>query len=90
MAQFLPILIFVSLIAAIAGSAATYQGSPKGKKWRCGIPLLVYVIVVLGAAFVTGFMTGRRMIDVETSRVIMVGALLLASMSGAAFYFKYR
>ena len=90
MAQFVPILIFVSLIAVVAGSAATYQGSPKGKKWRCATPPLVYVIVVLGAAFVTGFMAGRRMIDVETSRMVMAGALLLASMSGAAFYFKYR
>ena len=90
MAQFLPILIFVSLIAAIAGSAATYQGSPKGKKWRCVIPLLIYVVVVLGAAFVTGFMTGRRMIDVETSRVVMLGALVFASVSGGAFYLKYR
>jgi len=88
--QILPILLFVSLIAAVAGSTATYQGSPKGKKWRCVIPLAAYVLVVFGAVFVTGFMTGRKMIDVETSRIVLIGVSLVVTAFCSYFFFKYR
>ena len=86
----LSILVFASLIATIAGSAATYQGSPKGKRWRCVIPIAAYVVVGLGTAFVTGLMTGGKMIDVETSRKVMIGALIVVTIFCSYFFFKYR
>jgi hypothetical protein len=86
----LSILVFVSLIAVVAGSAATYQGSPAGKKWRCVIPIAAFIIVGLGTAFVTGLMTGRKMIDVETSRMVMIGALVVVTIFCSVFFFKHR
>jgi hypothetical protein len=88
--EILPILVFASIISVIAGCAATYQGNPKGRKWLCVIPLAAYVVVGLGAAAALGFMTGRRMIDVETSRQIFIGVLVLVTAFCSFFFFKYK
>lgn len=89
-ADIVGILLFVSFIAAVAGSTVTYQGSPKGRRWRCVIPIAAYVFGVFGAAFVTGLMTGRKMIDIETSRMVMIGVSLVVTAFCSFFFFKYR
>ena len=88
--EILPILTLAALVAALAGSGAAYQGNPKGKRWRCVIPTATFVVVALGAAFVTGFLNGRDMMDVETGRMVMIGALLVVTVFCAFFFFRHR
>lgn len=79
-----------ALISSAIASIVTYQGNPKGKKWKFIIPIGACFVVSGGVALVLGIMTGRQIIDVQTSRNIFFAACILVTTFSASVYFKYK
>lgn len=79
-----------ALISSVIASIVSYQGNPKGKKWKFIIPLGAYFIGAGGVAFVLGIMKGLQMIDVQMSRNIFFVFCVLITAFSVSVYFKYK
>jgi len=86
----LPVLVLASVISTIAGSAAAYKGSPKGKKWLALMPVAALILFLFVSAAVLAYLIGAKKIDIETARVIMMGLCALLTAINIFFFMKFR
>ena len=85
----LSMLVGASLFTVVIAGAVTYQGNRKGRKWLCLLPLTTYPIFGLGTPLMLGMLTGRGVIDIELSRLVMGGACIAIISICSYFSYKY-
>lgn len=86
----LPVLVLTACVSTLGGAAAAYQGSPKGKKWKFVIPIVVLIVFLFVAAGVLASLTISKQLDVETGRMILMGLCALITAFNIYFFLKHR